>query len=89
LVCSSGALTHFFEIRKKIWIFSDVDAHLVFFEERAGGADLHAFAATGAGVGGAPRLFKIGDEAGVDAAALEVPGVRTFNFSANTDAAGA
>ena len=62
---------------------------LALVEERAGRADLDALAALGAGLGRAPRLVQVGDDAGVAAAAGDVPGVRAFDLPADAHAAGA
>ncbi len=61
---------------------------LALVEERSGGADLHALAAAGAG-GFSPGLMQVGDDAGVDAAAHDVPDVRAFDLGADAHAAGA
>ena len=65
--------------------------HLVdgeaFFSERAGGTGLNAFAAAGAVAGVSPVVFEVADDARVDAARGDLPDMRAFNFSADSDAA--
>src|ERR1017187_6820096 len=53
-----------------------------FVEQRAGGAGHDALAALGAGVGGAPRLVEVGDDAGFAAAAGDVLGAGPFDMPA-------
>ena len=60
---------------------------LPFSNSAPGGADLHALAAAGAGVGIAPGLAQIRNDPGVAAAAEDVPGVGPLDFIADPHAA--
>ena len=50
---------------------------------------MHAFAAAGAGFGGAPGLVEVGDHSCADSSAHEVPRMRTFDLAADADASAA
>ena len=77
------------QVRQELTALFHLGNRLAFFAERAGGADMHAFAAAGAGFGGAPGLIEVGDHACAYPAAHEVPGMRAFDFAADADASAA
>jgi hypothetical protein len=79
--------SHERQVRKELALFGHLGDRMALFAERAGGTELHAFAATGAALRFAPGLREIGDHHAVGAAPGHVPGMRAFDFVADPDAA--
>ena len=88
-VCSSVLTRRSSQVRQERPVASllPLGDRSALLEERAGRADLDALAAAGAGRRLAPRRPHVGDDAGVDAAAHHVPGVRALDLVADADAA--
>src|SRR5579864_1188896 len=74
---------HHGQVRQELPPLEHFGDRAPFFKQRAGRTYVNALAATGAGFGRSPGFIQVGDDLGVDAAAHDVPGMRSFNFVAD------
>src|SRR5579863_10440910 len=78
--------SHHRQVRQKLPPLGHFGHGPSFLAQRAGGADMHAFAATGTALRFAPRLGQDSDDHAIGAASDNVPGVRAFDLVAHADA---
>jgi hypothetical protein len=87
-VASRGFLTNLRgELRNEAAPLGHLLDRDAFFDQRAGWANLHAFAATGAGPRLPPGAAVLGDHQRVDATRRDIPDVGALDLVANADAA--
>src|SRR5689334_10259440 len=84
---SLAFLPHESQVRQELTALRHFAGGLAFFDQGAGGAYVNAFAAGGAAFRLSPRLVEVADDASVNPASEEVPGMRTLDFLANANAA--
>src|SRR3954454_15494077 len=88
-LCSLTSLPHKRQVWQELTALRHFSDGLAFFEERAGGADVHAFSAGSAGIALAPASGQIGDDFGLSTAPGDIPSVGAFDLMADPNATGA